>query len=338
MNLKKKSELSKEEILKRVDEYDILRMYYPANRKLMLNKPTLSPFRDEKEASFIVGTKYGCITYKDMGDSNFRGDIWHFVKQITGLSSFWEVLQDIDSKFQLGLSSGQPVKGRPATITWEKKVIEEFKKVPLIQASVTKVNKQGAEYLKEYGLTLKDMNLFSDTKVAYAKELYINKIRQSVSPFCLIYNLKNERGNWIKSYKPAGRKDNKWRSNIPFTEMHGIEDTIGCETVIVTKSIKDAAVITKYTGLCTTVIQAEDISAISEKSKDILSSIPNLYIATDNDKKGKQVSWELTALFKCKHVNPPDWLIDKKGTDFSDMAKICGPNTVIEHFKTKNII
>lgn len=334
---KRENLLTKENILKVIDEYDILRMYYPADRKLVLNRATLSPFRGEKDASFIVGTKYGEITYKDLGDIHYRGDVWTFVRQIEGLSSFNDVLLSIDKRFNLGLSTGSPNTNKPDIINWEKPDIE-IQKPFLIQASLTNKSISGEEYLNQYHLTLKDLNIFGDTKVAFAKELYINKIRQTIGKFCLIYNLKNEKGNWIKAYRPLSDKKIKWRSSIPFTEMHGIDELIGCKKAILTKSIKDASVITKYTGLKTTVLQAEDISAISDKSMEILKSIDELYIATDIDRKGLDVSWELTRLLKCKHVNAPYWVLDKGGTDFGDMIKLCGPECIIQHFKNKGII
>lgn len=336
MRLSRKKELTKENVLSLVDELDILQAFYPADRKLELNKAILSPFRKEDIPSFIVGNKYGVITYKDMGDSYFKGDIWNFVKQIRGLKNFNDVLLSINDTLRLGLNGD---KDKIERVEREHHKIQVIEKKPIIiQASLTNKSEEGEEYLSEYGLTLKDLNIFKDTKVAFAKELFINKVRQSIGKFCLVYNLKNERGNWIKAYRPLGRKDSKWRSNIPFNEMHGISEIIGCETVIVTKSIKDAGVINKYIGLCTTVIQAEDTSALSGESLEVLKSIPNLYIATDNDSKGKQVSWSLTTELNCKHVNPPDHLLEQGITDFADMAKVLGYQSVINHFKQKNII
>lgn len=337
MKLPKKSQLSKENILSIIDEYDILRMYWPADKKLELNKAIISPFRREKQKSFIVGTKYGSITYKDMGDSHFRGDIWSFVSQITQIHNFYDVLLDIDNRFNLGLSGGTLPKEKPSAITWEKPNIEIQKPI-LIQASVTNKSEIGEEYLKSYHLTLKDLNIFKDTKVSFAKELYINKIRQTIEPFALIYNLKNERGNWIKAYRPLSDKSIKWRTNIPFTEMHGIDEIRDIQTTIVCKSIKDAGTINKFTGLKTTVIQAEDIAAITDENLNKLRQIKNLYICTDIDKKGLDTSWSLTKLLQCKHVNVPYWALEKNCTDFSDMSKEYGYQSVIEHFKTKGII
>lgn len=336
MQLPKKKDLTKENILELIDEYDILKAYYPADRKLEFNKASFSPFRNEKQESFIVGDKYGVITYKDMGDSYFRGDIWKFVKQIKGLSNYNDVLVDIDKTFKLGFTTGNLIK-KGSIITPDKPKLQP-KVSYFIQASVSSRSFEGEKYLESYHLTLKDMNIFKDTKVRFAKELLINKRTQSIGDFCLIYNLKNERGDWIKAYRPNGPKSTKWRTNIPFTEMHGIDEIQGCDTVIVTKSLKDASIITKFTGLCTTVIQAEDIAAISEENMEKLKAIPNLYIALDIDTKGVSTSWELTTLLNCKHVNAPYSLLDLEGTDFADMVQLTGYQSVIEHFKNKNII
>src|SRR5687768_6102440 len=102
--------LTPEAILKIVSEYDILKTFWPSNMPLKLNRNVKSPLRAEDHASFIVGTKYGKITYKDLGDSDYSGDIWNFVKQKEFLADFNSVLIAVDKRMGLGLSTGEPVK------------------------------------------------------------------------------------------------------------------------------------------------------------------------------------------------------------------------------------
>ena len=113
----------------------------------------------------------------------------------------------------------------------------------------------------------------------------------------------------------------------------------GCDVGIITKSIKDGALLRKYITKCTCVIQAENVTAISKENAQFLKqNVKHLYIAMDNDATGKQASYAICDYLKAKHINPPDRILEKKGSDFSDMVKLEGLGSFLEHFKTKKLI
>ena len=74
-----------ESILSKITEYDIF-MYYMPHKNWKLNVVTLSPFRQERNPSFIIGNKHGRLSYIDFGDTSKRGDCFNFVKQLHHLA------------------------------------------------------------------------------------------------------------------------------------------------------------------------------------------------------------------------------------------------------------
>src|SRR5688572_29318762 len=122
----RKSELSKENILKRISTYDIYRFYH-GNFKI--NEVTVNRHRGEKDPSLIIGNKLSNeLTHKDFGDYNWRGDAFHFVMQIHNCD-FKMALSIIDRDFNLGLGGGKVVEGR-RVVTWRQPEILT-KKPPL---------------------------------------------------------------------------------------------------------------------------------------------------------------------------------------------------------------
>ena len=112
---KTKSQLSKENILKKISTYDIYRFYH-GNFKI--NEPTVNRHRGEKDPSLIIGNKVSNeLTHKDFGNYRWRGDAFHFVEQVHGCD-FPTALQIIDRDFNLGLGGGKIKEGKKV-ITWE---------------------------------------------------------------------------------------------------------------------------------------------------------------------------------------------------------------------------
>ena len=100
-----KVRLTPQAVLSKISEYDIFRFYMP-DKSWKINQATLSPFRNEHNPSFLIGTKKGYLTFIDFGDASKRGDCFTFVKMLYNLSSIDEVLKMIDRDFGLGFLPG----------------------------------------------------------------------------------------------------------------------------------------------------------------------------------------------------------------------------------------
>ena len=101
---KKKTTLTPETILQRITEYDIFRWYMP-DKSWKLNAVTYSPFRNENNPSFLIGNRYGKLSFVDFADGTKKGDCFTFVKLLYNLHTIDDVLKLIDRDFGLGRSS-----------------------------------------------------------------------------------------------------------------------------------------------------------------------------------------------------------------------------------------
>ena len=75
----KPSFLTPEKILEKITEYDIFKYYMP-NTDWEPNVVTFSPFRNERNPSFMIGNKQGRLTFIDFADTSKRGSCFDFVK------------------------------------------------------------------------------------------------------------------------------------------------------------------------------------------------------------------------------------------------------------------
>lgn len=336
--------LNKENILNRVSEADIIMAFWPAGKKLAWNRAISSPFRQDDAPSFIIGNKYGHITYKDMGDYSYRGDVWKFVQQIQNLYTFQEVLQIIDSRFMLGLSKGEPIKGKSTIITWEPPKIE-LKPPPFIQVVTRKFNKTELDWWAQYFIDRQDLK---EEYIYAPKEIYRNrrKLPNTELTFCYYYP---EIEKW-KIYRPLcdgkGKKvpvhQRKWDTNVqPFDYVEHLDKIQNCDIAYLEKSRKDRIVLKKALELdCIAVTNAEDPSCLSDEAIQHLKKNSRIQVTiSDNDKKGKEFSWYLTTEHGFRHCNVPDHYLEKGVTDFADMAKYTRSlETVRQHFASKGLL
>jgi len=96
----KPSFLTPENILEKITEYDIFKYYMP-NTDWEPNVVTFSPFRNERNPSFVIGNKHGRLTFIDFADTSKRGSCFDFVKMSFNLKDLKEVLALIDRDFGL---------------------------------------------------------------------------------------------------------------------------------------------------------------------------------------------------------------------------------------------
>jgi len=157
---KTKQELSMDSVLSKISEYDIF-MYYMPYKNWKLNEVCLSPFRQEKSPSFIIGNKRGFLSYIDFGNTSFRGDCFTFVKQLFNLSTLNDVLQKIDFDFGLGIRG---IKKDYKLIVSDYKQPEITKRNTFIQVSTRPFTKEELEYWNMYHQDISDLrdnNIFS---------------------------------------------------------------------------------------------------------------------------------------------------------------------------------
>lgn len=328
-------EITKEKLLSKVSPYDIYAHYYPG--KFKINKLCLSPFKAEKHPSFLVSTKFGNLYHKAF-NTEHSGDCFNFVEQMFHLDYF-DALDKIAKDFGLKEKDDTVYKQIISTIDKPSFIPRDIIR---IQATTKPWEQSHRDYLAQGFLEPEDLNISSDTRAFAVKDYYINKVRQylSSSEICIGYNLKNERGDWLKIYRPKARKEEKWRSSIPFDEMHGLGNISGCPKSITAKSVKDGAFLKKYIMPCVCVTQAEDSAAFSEDTIKYIDSNSKMnYLSWDNDEKGVRACKEVTEQTGWGYINPPKELLQHGVTDWFEMAAFYKtPHAVQDFFAKKGVI
>lgn len=331
VTLQKRVTLNRSFILSKISEYDIFKMYYPYDFEI--NRVCLSPFIQEDNPSFIIGNKYGSLTFKAFNTPH-RGDCFHFVMFLYNLT-YNEALTKIAKDFKL--LEGDYYKR--IISTYEKPKI--IKKPTFIQAVPKKFSEKDLSYLASFHLEPSDLNFCEDTKAYSTKEWAINRRRQFLEKdeVCFFYNLINERGSWIKVYRPHAEKKDKWKTNIPFHEMCGLSNLKGSKVGFIQKSMKDGAFTAKYISPHVTVVSAEDINAITKDNIDFINqNCEKVYVIFDNDETGVRACKEITRETGWSYINPPNHLLIEGITDFADWGRATDPSTIIDYFKQKRVI
>ena len=329
-----KKRISREEIFSKISSYDVFRMYMPW--KFILNVNCKNPFtRKDNSPSMVIGDKTGETVFKCF-NSPHRGDCVTFVKELFSID-YAKALDKIANDF--GLTDYKSNRYKEIVGKYEQP--KSIKKPSLLQATAMPFGEEHKKYLSSFHLEPSDLSFCKDTTCVALKEWRLNRIKMPLKQgeVAFAYNLENERGSWLKIYRPFSDKKEKWKSSIPFTEMHGVGNIKDCKIGIVTKSLKDGAILAKYISPNIEIVQAEDYAAITEGNKKrLLESCQNLYISFDNDEKGVESCIELTKEMGCKYINPPKHLLKEGVTDWGDMCKLLGPQAVIDFFKEKKVI
>lgn len=330
---KKRKTLTPENVLELISEYDVFRYYMP-DRSWKLNRVTHSPFRDERNPSFLIGNKYGSLYFIDFADASRRGNCFTFVKMLFNLASFHDVLKKIDQDFGLGLSSG--------TATEEyKKIVSEYvqpkdlgKRYSLIQVVTRKFTSEELAYWNQYHQSIDDLKA---NGVYSVKTVYLNKqrfpIKETELRFGYFYD-----GHW-KIYRPYGDRKSKWLpNNVPITALDGKEDIVNCPVAFINKSKKDYMVMKKVFPCCCAV-QNEGIACFSPENVEYLKANSDRQILSfDADDVGVKSSQQITKLFDFGYANVPRKYLSEGIKDWADLAKIYGLSTIEQILKQKHLI
>jgi len=327
----KKIELTMDSILEKVSDYDIFRWYMPT-KDWELNEITLSPFRREKNPSFIIGNKRGYVSFIDFGNTEFRGDCFTFVKKLYNLANLDEVLRKIDKDFGLGISSSE-IKDYKK-ITGEYKQPEIVKRNTLIQVTTRKFTNEELAYWNTYHQNITDLR---NNEIYSIKELYLNKkkfpLKDTDLRFGYFYN-----GFW-KIYRPFLGKKEKWfPNNVPITTMDGKEDIKGCKTAFINKSKKDHMVIKKIFP-CSCAVQNEGIACFSPENVEYIKNNSETQVLSfDSDVTGVKNSQQITELFGFTYCNVHRKYLQEGIKDWADLAKTHGMQAVEEVLKQKQLL
>jgi hypothetical protein len=298
-----------------------------------LNAVTFSPFRNENNPSFLIGNRYGKLSFVDFADGTKKGDCFTFVKLLYNLHTIDDVLKLIDRDFGLGIS-GMPT-GEYKKITAEYQQPEELgKRYSYIQV-VTRPFTQ--EELAYWNLYYQDIQDLRDNNIYSIKKLYFNKqlffLKDTELRFGYFYD-----GHW-KIYRPFADRKNKWvPNNVPITMMDGKTDIINCDIAFISKSKKDYMVMKKIFPCCCAV-QNEGIGAFSPENVEYLKANSNRQILSfDSDVAGVTNSQQITKLFDFDYLNVPKKFLSEGIKDWADLSRKYGLKIIEDILKEKQIL
>ncbi len=322
--------LNMENILKKVNAYDVYRFYM--GRDFKLNIPTHSPMpgRKDKNPSFIIGDKYGELFHIDFADTRFRGDCFNFVQQIYSLSSLSDALSHIDQFMGLGIRGASTRDYKKIISQYEQPTLEKKKKYSLIQIKVRPFTTEELDWWLQYHQTEEDLR---NEKIFSIQEAYLNRQKLKLAPVRFAYMY----GDRIKLYQPLEQKDKKWITNVPYHVIDGLTDIKKVKKALVIKAKKDKMVIKKFfPNVCS--VQGEGVTSIDPESMLYLrENSEEQWLCFDNDKTGREMSEFYVQNFGMKTIFTPDVLLAEGIKDFADMARYKGLAEVQNYFKQKEL-
>jgi hypothetical protein len=328
---KRREQLTPETVLSKITEYDIFKWYMPNPWKI--NQVTYSPFRNERNPSFLIGNKHGSLSFIDFGDTSKRGNCFIFVKLLFNLASIDDVLKLIDRDFGLGIHKKdvQEVK----RIVPEYKQPEELgKRYSLIQVVTRKFTNEELNYWNQYHQSIDDLK---ECNVYSIKKLYLNKSLFSLKDTDLRFGYFYD-GHW-KIYRPFADKKTKWvPNNVPITEMDGKDRIVNCNTAFINKSKKDYMVMRKIFP-CSCAVQNEGMGCFSPENVEYLKANSDRQILSfDSDITGVENSQQITKIFDFGYCNVPKKYLKEGIKDWADLAKSHGMKTIEDYLKQKQLL
>lgn len=337
-NIGKPEEIKVEDILAKVDDYNIIRFYL--GEDFDFKRKFRSPFRDggidnTPNLCFFPGEER--IIYKDFANGK-SGDCFKFVQEIFGLT-FYQALLKIDKDLGLGLKdkSNSPV----FKIQLEKRPKNLQKTDTIIQIIPRDFTKEDIDFWSSFHITQGELER---KKVHSVDRLYVNKQlmqnRENSPRFAYEYD------QYLKIYTPFS-KTLKWISSCPNDYISGFDEIKfkifsgkQSDKLIITKSLKDEIILSKfYPDVCST--QNESEKAINDESIQwILKGYKreNVYIAYDGDKAGKDATMLLTYKYGFNSLDIPSVAIQLGMKDWADIAREGSLGTVEKVLKSQGFI
>jgi DNA primase len=329
---KKRVKLTPDSILDKISEYDIYKFYMP-HQNWKINVVTYSPFRNEKNPSFIIGYRGGALRYCDFGDSSKKGGCFNFVMMLFNVS-LNDALLMIDRDFDLGIMNASSTKNYERIISDYAQPTATSKREYFIQVKTRKFTNEELAYWNGYYQDIDDLRA---NNVYSIDTVYLNKQKFPIKDTELRFGYLYE-GYW-KIYRPFADKKNKWMpNNVPITMMDGLDDITDCDVAFINKSKKDYMVMKKVFPCCCAV-QNEGMGCFSEENVDFIKENSERQILSfDSDETGVKNSRLITDKFGFEYCNVPRIYLDEGIKDWADLARIHGLKTIEKYLTQKELI
>ena len=309
---KKKEPLTIEYILSKVSEYDIYASYIGQFKSGLIYN---SPFRKDTNPSFgvFLSKRTGKLLFKDHG-SGVCGDVIKFVREITGISNYNEVLQEIVKRLKITnktvLKSTKPIESKETVIG-------------IVRQAFTKIDEQ---YWGSYHISMPTLEKYNVHSIKYYLCNGIVKgIYKDENPM-YAYKVYNN----FKIYRPLGDKFTKWRNNLTEFDVQGYAQLPKKgNLLIITKSLKDVMVLHEM-GYNAVSPSSESTFIPDVVLNDLKKRFKHILLCFDRDVPGVQNMRKVSLKTGLK-----GFLVHKsfKAKDISDAVKTNGFESVHDWLK-----
>jgi len=323
---KKIVEITRELIINKIGAFAIYNYYIDG---LKIGVPMKSPFRKEKNPSFVVKQGPNSYYHKDYGAGEYNGTCIDLVKFLYNLSlsdAIKKIAKDfglLENDVEYAIKLKEPVPQQ-----------EKIKKYDIIEVIPKPFGEEHLKYLSSFHISPDSLDIFPDVKVTAIKEWRLNRAKMPLKRKEASFAYIMKQG--IKIYKPFGEKIEKFKSTIPFRTIMGLSNLENTKFGIITKSAKDSFVIGEHITKNICCVQGEDITSITDEDIEwINKNCKQVYLNFDGDYPGKKASLALTEKTGWKHINVPDEFVEKGIKDFADFTREYGPEALKEYFKSK---
>lgn len=217
-----------EDILSRVSEYDIYEQYLG---KFKVGLIYNSPFREDKNPSFgIFRGRKGNLMFKDHG-TGLCGDVVKFVGTLFNISNY----QDILAKIYKDVIVSKKITKKRIVSKVEEKPVETV--IGIVKQEFTKTD---INFWKQFGISLDTLKKFKVSSIQYYLCNGIVKAVYKDDNPMYAYQVYDR----FKIYRPYGDKYTKWRNNLTEYDIQGYEQLPKTGNILfITKSLKDVMVL-----------------------------------------------------------------------------------------------
>lgn len=281
---------SKTEINSLISDEEIMTFYFG---EFDLDKFYLSPFREEKNPSFIISYYNNKLVWRDFGLSNRPKGVMDFVCMkfnINFAQAISKILSDIVE---------------PNKIPVAKKYLKRDKINYHLEYSDKWLDWQ-LEYWKKGGIKISTLDKF---KVNWCKELWFNgKLFSRGSKVNLMYYYNHSLTPFDESwtvYRPYAQFDKKFRKHNIEGRIMGLEllPEFG-DILVITKSYKDIMVLYEI-GIPAIAPHNENIPIDKEVIDSLKKRFKHIYVNYDNDNTGVNSSIKFTKEHDLNYWNIP---------------------------------
>ena len=310
-------ELSKNNVLRFINYNDVYNHYLGG--KLIYNRAFSSPFRQDKNPSFVISQSTGY--YKDFATGD-NGDCFAFVKKMYNID-FYNALKQI--AFDLGIADKFLIVDRSVQPAKKLKVENvshrgTFQGDFILKVKTRKFQQHDLDYWNTFGISLKYLKM---GQVYAISHYFINGKQYAAEKHAYVYVEMKDGKETYKVYQPFSTQM-KWinGNNYSVWELWGLMPKQH-DKLIITSSRKDALSIIENLKIPSTSFQAESINPKRHVVDEVLSRFKQVYLLYDNDytnpnNPGQTLARKRIEQFGFTNILLPDYYESK---DFSDLVK-----------------